>query len=99
MVGEDLAGTGRTIDWEDIKWAASLAAPYYAPRLTTTHVTGQVQVFNIPTEALKGLSENELALLEMLLSKIGSTPTLEAVAIPGVEDAYEAQLQLGMTSH
>jgi hypothetical protein len=67
---------GHKITFEDMKWAAEKSANYFAPKLQATTLTGAnngpVQVLSLPPEALKGLSADELVVLEKVIGRIGS---------------------------
>lgn len=52
-----------TLDWEDVKWAATHAAPYYAPRLASLHVKPSEKppvVVHLDPTKIKDLSPEDL---------------------------------------
>lgn len=57
-----------TIDWEDVKWAVHLAAPYFGARLTSIRVSGHdggpQKIFHIDPAQLAKCTPAELEVLE-----------------------------------
>lgn len=85
------------VTMEDMKWAASRGARFFAPELQAISVSGQnggpLTVMNIPPEMLKSMPTEELKLLERLLGTLGGQPPkqIEGQAVdstPGNAEAY-----------
>ena len=65
---------GHQITWEDRKWAMQSCSRFYAPVLAAVEQTGKgggpIQVLSLPPQALKGLSVEELQVLERVFGRL-----------------------------
>ena len=63
------------VTWEDKKWAAGRLLHCFTPTLTATTLKGSVQVLALPPEALKGLNNEELSVLEKVFGNVAKDIT------------------------
>lgn len=94
IVNGDLVGA-HEIDWDDIKWACALAAPYYAARLQAVRLEGKgggpIQMVHIDPAMLKNLTDTDLDVLEKVLgAQVAGISELEG---EGDAAEYERTLQ------
>jgi hypothetical protein len=63
------------VTWEDVQWAVEKGANYFAPKLAATEFKGKIEerrVLELPPEVLKGLSRDELSVMEKVFGRMQS---------------------------